>query len=224
MGIQIMGSTKQAELLFGIRHEIDSLTGTIRPQGFEQEFKISILDLPHGDVSTLLDNLRAERKAVTGGAHPNQLKLGRQLESEVAALGIPVIPQVWKTLTGPEADAQIKKLIRTKQLGRPLTGTAPHNTLATTTAATVSAGEAARQRMLAGASEDAERRRTEPVKALPYDLETAPVADVFGDLDFDSTPQAKVLDLLQVSRAQKPPVDVLEDNVVNMFAFQRKAV
>jgi hypothetical protein len=222
-----MGSAKQSTFLFGIRQEIDSLTGTLRPEGFEQKFKNSILDLPHRDVSTLLDILRAERSALSGGAHPNQRKFGRQLESELHAMGLLSTPTQWATLSVHEADVLIKKLIAVKKQGRSVPAEAPQIDPRTTAEATRKAGEDARQRMIAGAREDAEHRRAEPFKAEPQE----PAGDLFADLLGDLAPTAPVAKLNVFELLTERPAeevrgmpDTAKSNVVNMFEFQRKAV
>jgi hypothetical protein len=110
-----MGTVRQAEILLDLRKQIDTKNGTSRPQGWELEFRELVLAADHKVVEGIFEKFYAHLGRTPGGAHANQIKLGRSLEREIAAKGGTVEATDWHSLTMKQADEKIKELIAYKR-------------------------------------------------------------------------------------------------------------
>jgi len=105
------GSLRQAELLI----KLTARAG--KPVPDRDLFTQMVLTTPQAEVQQVIAGLNEKLGFVpsAGGPHPNQVRLGRQLEAE---LRLPDDAKAdWGTLTRQQADARIKQLLQEKRAG-----------------------------------------------------------------------------------------------------------
>lgn len=105
------GTLPQAELLIKLRERAG------KPRRDRDEYIQLVLASPQEDVQRAIRSLNEKLgfEPDAGGPHPNQMRLGRQLESE---LRLPEDARAdWGCLTRQQADARIKQLIQDKRAG-----------------------------------------------------------------------------------------------------------